>query len=196
MIGRFVTFAVALFAAVSSPAALSSQQPDSAMAMQKWQEYMTPGTAHQVLAKQAGDWTWTSKFWPAPGAPPEESSGTMTSRMMLGGRYLVEDWKGTAMEMPFEGHAINGYDNSKQQHFSVWTDNFGTGVSTSWGTYDEANRTITMSGSFVDPVTGREQTSRSVSRHVDDDHVIMEMYGPGPDGKEYKSLEIQTTRKG
>ncbi|HEY7462732.1 MAG TPA: DUF1579 domain-containing protein [Gemmatimonadota bacterium] len=181
--------------AVLTPVAARSQSPDSAAMMQKWQEYMTPGPAHQALAKQTGDWTWELTSWPAPGAPAQKSSGTMSARTIMGGRYLVEDWKGTAMEMPFEGQAVTGYDNAKKKYFSTWVDNFGTGIMTSWGTRDDAKRTMTMSGTFTDPMSGKDQTTRSVSREVDDNHFTFEMYGPGPDGKEYKTMEIQAERK-
>lgn len=181
--------------AVLAPAAARSQQPDSAAMMQKWQEYMTPGPAHQALARHAGDWAWELTSWPAPGAPAQKSSGTMSARTIMGGRYLVEDWKGTAMEMPFEGQAVTGYDNAKQKYFSTWVDNFGTGVMTSWGTRDDANRTMTMNGTFTDPMSGKDQTTRTVSREVDDNHFTFEMYGPGPDGKEFKTMEIQAERK-
>jgi hypothetical protein len=30
---------------------------------------------------------------------------------------------------------------------------------------------------------------------VDDNNQIMEMFGPGPDGKEFKMMEIKFTRK-
>ena len=181
--------------ALLSPAAARSQQPDSAAMMQKWQEYMTPGPAHQELAKQAGEWTWELTSWQAPGAPPQTSTGTMSASTILDGRYLVEDWKGTAMDMPFEGRALTGYDNAKKQFFSNWVDNFGTGVMTSWGTRDDASKTMTMKGSFTDPMTGKDQNVRSVSREVDDNHFTFEMFGPGPDGKEYKTMEIKAERK-
>ncbi len=191
---RRITCALAVLA-ILSPAAARSQEPDSAMMMQKWQQYMTPGPAHQELAKHVGDWTWELTSWPTPGAPAQKSSGTMSARTIMGGRYLVEDWNGTAMEMPFEGQAITGYDNAKGKYFSTWVDNFGTGVMTSWGTRDDASRTMTMSGTFTDPMTGKDQTTRSVGREVDDDHFTFEMYGPGPDGKEFKTMEIHAMRK-
>ena len=193
MIVRCLFYAFAALALLS-PAAARSQQPDSAAIMKAWQAYMTPWSAHQALAKQAGNWTWELTSWPAPGAPAEKSSGTMSARTILGGRYLVEDWKGTAMEMPFEGQGVTGYDNAKKQYFSTWVDNFGTGVMTSWGTRDDASKTTTMKGSFTDPMTGKEQNVRSINREIDDNHFTFEMYGPGPDGKEYKTMEIKAER--
>lgn len=192
---RRVTCVTILLATVLSPTIAPGQQADSAMMMQKWQEYMTPGPAHRYLAQDAGEWTWNSTFWPAPGAPPQKGSGTTSARTIMGDRYLVEDVKGTAMGMPFEGQGITGYDNAKRQYFSVWIDNFGTGLMTSWGTRDEGTRTMTMNGSFVDPTTGKEQRARTVKRHVDDDHFILEMYGAARDGKEFKTMELHAMRK-
>ena len=195
MIAHRLARALATLVLALAPALAHAQEPDSALMMQKWQEYMTPGPPHQQLAKVAGEWEWTSSWWMSPDAPPQTSSGTMTARPIMGGRYVVEDMKGTAMGMPFEGHALNGYDNAKDRYFSVWVDNFGTGVMTMWGTYDEATKTMTMEGSYIDPVTGKEKATRSVTKHVDDNHFVFEMFGPGPDGKEQRTMELHAKRK-
>jgi hypothetical protein len=36
---------------------------------------------------------------------------------------------------------------------------------------------------------------REIFKVIDDKNQLMEMYGPGPDGKEYKMMEIKLTRK-
>jgi hypothetical protein len=194
MTARFV-LAAALVAATLMPAAALAQQPDSAAMMQAWEAYMTPGPEHQRLASLAGDWTWNSTFWMAPGGPGEKSEGTMTAQPIMDGRYVIEQWNGTVMGGPFEGRSLSGYDNAKKQHWSVWVDNMSTGAMTSWGGYDESGQTMTMSGQFVDPMSGQEKTSRSVMRHVDENHFILEMFGPGPDGKEFKTMELHAFRK-
>jgi hypothetical protein len=38
-------------------------------------------------------------------------------------------------------------------------------------------------------------TLREVFKVIDDKTQMMEMYGPAPDGKEYKMMEIKLTRK-
>ena len=58
--------------------------------MAKWAEYATPGEGHARLAKLAGNWDYTMKWWMSPDAQPEESSGTMSAQMTMDGRYLVE----------------------------------------------------------------------------------------------------------
>lgn len=59
----------------------------------------------------AGSWIYTSKYWESEGAKPESSNGTAKLKMILGGRFMENDIKGKAMEMPFEGMGITGYNN-------------------------------------------------------------------------------------
>jgi hypothetical protein len=183
---------LALFAA---PARAQEPSAEQAAMMQAWMAYMTPGDAHQSLAKHAGEWTHTVTWWMEPGAPSQESTATSKSEMIMGGRYLSESFTGNMMGMPFEGHGLTGYDNARKKFFSVWIDNMGTGLMTGWGDYDEATKSLTITGEFVDPVTGEDKPYRQVMKAVSDDHMIMEMYVPATDGTEYKSMEIHSLRK-
>jgi len=96
----------------AAPAATSAAPAGgpSPAEMEAWQKSMTPGPQHEALAKLAGDWTFTNTMWMAPGQPPTESTGTMHAETTMGGRYVVEDWKGEMMGQPFEGHGTNAYN--------------------------------------------------------------------------------------
>ena len=115
----------------------------------------------------------------------------------MGGRYQVTNHTGTMMDMPFEGMAILAYDNARKEFISTWIDNVGTGVMTLKGTWDDATKSINLKGTCVDPSAGdgREMAVREVMKATDDNHQVMEMYGQGPDGKEFKMMEIKYTRK-
>jgi hypothetical protein len=180
----------------ATPAWAQEQQgADEQAMMQAWMTYMTPGEPHQILAKGVGDWEHTVKMWMTPDAQPTESTATSHSEMILGGRYLAEHFNGMMEGMPFEGNGITGYDNAKKKYFMGWIDNMGTGLMTGWGDYDPATKKFTYTGTFTDPMTGTDKNFRSVVTVVDDSHTIMEMYMPGPDGTEYKTMEIQSTKK-
>lgn len=168
-------------------------QDEEAM-MQAWMAYMTPGEAHSALTSQAGEWSHQVTMWMGPGAPATESTATSTAEAILGGRYLVERFSGNMMGMPFEGQALIGYDNAKQKFFSTWVDNMGTGVMAAWGTVDPTTHTLTLTGTVVDPMTGEDKPFREVHTHSGPNEKTMEMYGPGPDGQEYKMMEIHSTR--
>ena len=184
-----------LLAAASGTAQEVEMSAEDQLMMEKWTEYATPGEEHTHLAQFVGDWNWTARFWMEPGDEPMESTGTSSSEMAFGGRYLVERYDGTAMGQPFQGQGITGYDNYDEEYFAVWMDNHSTGVMVSRGTYDPATRTLTMTGTYDDVVTGKEVTMRGTTTIVDDDTIRYEAYTPGPDGEEFKSFELVSTRQ-
>ncbi|HUP00394.1 MAG TPA: DUF1579 domain-containing protein [Gemmatimonadota bacterium] len=200
MIRKLMTFTAAVAAyAITTGVPAAAQEVDMGaeeqLMMEKWTEYATPGEEHAHLAQLEGAWNWTARFWMAPGDEPMESSGTSSSEMAFGGRYLIEGYEGSAMGQPFEGHGMTGYDNRDEEYIAVWVDNHSTGVMISRGSYDPATRTLTMTGTYDDVVTGEEKTMRGVTTIVDDDTVRYEAYTPGPDGVEFKSFELVSTRQ-
>lgn len=196
------SIAVALsLLAVSALPALSQDKPKEpapAMGnsdMEAMMKAMAPGEQQKKLARLAGDWTFTNKAWMAPGQPPMESSGTMHGELLLGGRYVEHTWKGNFMGMPFEGRGTEAYDNVGKQYVNSWVDNMGTGIMYQTGTCDADVKVCTYHGDVWDPMTGKKATMKQVITWMDDNNFKNEMYGPGPDGKEAKMMEIVAKRK-
>lgn len=184
-------------AAPLQPQAPAEQQmtPQQKAQMDAWIKAMTPGKPHQELAGRAGTWEGKVSMWDAPGAQPQVSAARSERTMGLGGRVLLEHWTGSMMGMPFEGLGTSGFDNADGKWWSTWSDNFGTGVMTSVGTCDpDPKRGCTFTNTLVDPLTGKLATSRSTVLWLTPDDERMEMFGPGPDGKEFKMMEIVTHR--
>lgn len=164
--------------------------------MEAWMKAMTPGPQHQHLAAHTGTWSGTVKLWQAPGAPPEISQASSQRTLGLGGRVLIDHWTGSMMGMPFEGMGMTGYDNAAKRWWSTWSDNFGTGVMISYGNCaEDPTQGCTYSATFFDPTTGQEGKSRSVVSWPTPDQEKMEMFMVGPDGKEFKSMEILVRRQ-
>ena len=169
---------------------------DSATSMKNMMEYATPGEPHKMLAKSNGTWNGEVTMWWSSDAPPMTSKMTMTNKMVMDGRYQVSEAKGNMMGMPFNGMSTTGYDNHKKVYMSTWIDNMGTGVMKMEGPWDEATKTTTLTGKMIDPSTGRECDFKEVFKIIDDDHQLMEMYGPDQKtGKQFKTMEIKLTRK-
>lgn len=181
----------------SSTSTASAAPIDSATMMKNWQAYATPGEPHAMMTKWNGTWTGKATMWMAPGAPPTTSNVTGVNKMIYGGRYQQSTHSGDMMGMKFEGESIMGYNNAKKRFESAWFDNMGTGIVMMEGPWDEATKTLTLTGKTVDPtrMDGSEMTMRQVMRVIDDNQMVVEMYGPGPDGREYKNMEIALTRK-
>ncbi len=163
-------------------------------AMKAWQDYMTPGDVHKMIARSDGKWNADVSMWMKPGAEPEKSTGVCQIMMILGGRYQQSDFKGTMMGKPFEGMNLMGYDNARKMFMSTWVDNMGTGLMYMEGTWDEATKSVNSKGKSVDPVTGKDIDIREVHKFVDDNNQIIETYST-TDGKEMKTMEIKFTRQ-
>jgi len=177
-----------------SPPAQQAAAPSMDAAMAAMEAAGKPGPQHEHLAKMAGDWTYDITLW-MPGAPPYKSNGTMHAEMMMGGRYLHETWKGDMMGAPFEGHGTEGYDNVAKHWFGTWMDNMSTGMMTSTGSCNEAMDSCSFDAESYDPMSGQKTASRSTITWTGADSFKNEMYGPGPDGKEMKMMEIVAKRK-
>jgi hypothetical protein len=166
-----VALSVAAFVAA---AAVQDKKQEPAGAPPMDMPMTQAGPEHALLKKMAGTWDTTVKFM-IPGMPPDISKGSETSRM-LGDLWLLSDFEGTAMEAPFKGHGIMGYDPAKKKYVGVWVDTMSTHPQLSEGTYDERTRTMTMTAKGMDMATGQPVDQRHVSRFIDDDTAVFEMY--------------------
>ena len=154
----------------------------------------TPGAPHKAMAAKAGSYDAKVRSWQDPAGPAMESTGSVTRSMALDGRVMVEDFKGSMMGMPFNGHGMQGYDNVTGKYWSTWNDSMSTGVMLSEGTCD-AKQVCSFKGSWNDPLTKKVVTSRMTSRWTSPTVEVFEMYGPGKDGKEMKMMEITYTKR-
>jgi hypothetical protein len=154
-----------------------------------------PGDAHKKLDSMAGNWDTKATFWMMPGMDPMTSMGTSMNQWVMGGRYMEQRYKGDMDGMPFEGVGYTGYDNVKKQYWGTWMDNMSTGVMTSTGSISADGKTWEFTATMSDPMTGKDSTAKEKVTVVDADHHTLEMWVPGPDGKMFKNMEINYSRK-
>ena len=168
--------------------------PDEKAMMEAWQKAATPNENHKKLDPVIGTFDAKVTNWMAPGAPPMESTGVSENKWARGGRYVEVHFDGTFMGMPFSGIGYTGYDNIKKEYVSTWMDNMSTTVMMARGNV-EKNGDMTLSGSMPDPMTGKATPFTEKMKIIDNDHNVWEMWGPGPDGKNFKMMEITYSRK-
>lgn len=160
----------------------------------RWMDAVTPNENHKVLEALVGDWTATAKFWMAPGAEPEVSMAKSSNRWIYQGRYVEQLYHGIWNGQPFEGRGLWGYDNVAKQYQSSWVDSMSTQQFQSAGNFDPAKSTLTMTGDVSCPMTGSPRQTRSVTTIIDNNNHLFEMFSAGPDGAEFKGMEISYTR--
>lgn len=169
------------------------EAPDAAAMMAMYEEMAKPGPQHAALKALAGSWKANISAWMDPSAEPMKSTGTVERKMILGDRYLQEEFAGTFMDKPFSGFGISGYDNVSKKFVSTWIDTWSTGMMNSTGTADASFKTFTYKSDQPDPMSGMHM--KHVLKIVNNDKHVFEMFMIDKDGKEMKSMEIEYTRK-
>lgn len=172
----------------------SGSPMDPAM-VEKIKKLTSPSEAHEVLAPFEGSWSYTGTFWMAPGGPGQEMTGKADMSLVHDGRFLKQEFEGPWMGENFQGLGFTGYDNVKEEYVSTWMDNMSTGIMTVTGQYDQETKTLKLSGANSCPMTGEKtRFSRSEWSLIDSDHSTYRSYMAGPDGGEYKAMEISYSR--
>ena len=187
--------AAAAFADDKAKAAAKPAAPSQDEMMKAWAAVAAPGEAHKKLEPVVGSFTVATKMWMDPSKPPEATSGTSENKWALGGRFVEQRVEGTAMGQPFSGVGYTGYDNYKKKYVGSWMDTMGTMIMSSTGTADASGKKLTFWSTMDDVMTQKTMKVKSMVTIVDNDHHTYEMWAPGPDGKMFKSLEVQYTRK-
>ena len=92
----------------------SKLEMDSATMMKNWQDYMTPGDVHKMMASCDGARNGDVTVWMYPGAPEQKSKSTNVNKMIMNGLYQQSTHTGDMMGMPFNGQSTIAYDINKK----------------------------------------------------------------------------------
>ena len=115
-----------------------------------------PSPEHKILAMEEGVWD-AEITMTIPGQDSKDaakSKGVETNRL-LGGKWLISDFKGEFFGSSFEGHGVNGYDAKKGKYVGTWVDSMSQHIDLMEGTYDEKTKTLTLNADSVNPSTGK-----------------------------------------
>lgn len=171
----------------------SASEKDMEATRAAWQKSMTPGAGHERLVPMVGMWIARTTMSMDPGAPPQISEAVSDHRFILGGRYLEQSYRGTAMGMPFEGRGYTGYDNVKGRYVGTWMDTFGTGFMSSVGVGRPTSKKIDFEAESLDPSGKRIRFDCKITVQ-DNDHHTYEMWTKGPGGRRTRVMLVEYSR--
>jgi hypothetical protein len=167
------------------PTDLSPEQMQKA-----FEKASTPTAQHSSLNALVGHYTTETKMWMKPGADAEVTPGTADFSWALDGRFIDQKFTGSMMGKPFTGGGLIGFDTVAEKYQSTWQDSMSTQIMYSEGSADQSGRVITFRGDFSCPMSDSKKLSSKSVLTVGTDTHLYEMFVPGPDGKEYKTLEV------
>lgn len=161
--------------------------------MAAYMKVATPGEHHDYLKPLAGSWRTVAKMWTAPDQM-QISEGDCETEWVMGGRYLKEVCTGTMQGQPFSGMGLSGYDNMGKKYVGSWIDTMGTGILNWEGSLDSTRKVLTSTTTVMNPMTGKKDKVKMVTKIIDKDKHVFSMYGIH-DGKESLEFELTYTRK-
>jgi hypothetical protein len=191
-----VVLALALIFSFALPAFVAGQQMSKAEQemMEKQMKYAMVTKNHDFLKKYVGTWDVETKGWMSPGTDPMMGKGTMKNALIFDGRYVKCEFEGM-MGQPFKGLEIIGYDLFQNKYTTFWIDTMSTSFFLTSGTLDPTGMILTETGTAPDAMTGGTTKVKDVTTFLADGKFKFEMFMIGPDGKEFKSMELVATRK-
>ncbi len=153
-----------------------------------------PTVEHEQMAREAGTWDAKVTMWYEPGAEADLSTGVETNTM-LGSLWLLSKFEGQMAGAPFVGHSQTGYDPTQEKYVGTWIDSISPYMTSMLGVYDVKTHTLTMNTECRCFMTGEMRTGRLVTKYVDNNTKVMEMYGPDDSGNEYLMMRIDYKRQ-
>ncbi|HEX9082204.1 MAG TPA: DUF1579 family protein [Holophagaceae bacterium] len=164
--------------------------------LQGWMSEGTPVAEHARLRDYVGTWTTQQTDWLPSGRAWNQAAGTATFHLVLGGRFVQEDYTTTLDGKPFHALGLMGFDRQKKAYNSLWMDDLNTGFIALDGTFDGTGRVLTLLGGI--PAGGSDSASAAAWRVVDTwwdpDHHAVIWWGRGAAGQPVKLSQILYTR--
>ncbi|NIM12673.1 MAG: DUF1579 domain-containing protein [Candidatus Aminicenantes bacterium] len=161
-----------------------------------WKKYTFPGEKHKHLDYFVGEWESVQKLFRKSGeAVTRKQEITVVS--LFQGRFTKAHIKIKAdiMGIAPEGIVINGYDNYKEEFFSITFGNLGTEYFLTSGKLDKDGKVRIDRGDRKNIYTGEEYKIKAVTTIIDRDNYVYEYYRIASDGNERKTMEITYKRK-
>jgi len=150
---------------------------------------MPPSPPAEWIQKAEGKWDCKLEMF---GEHASTSAGEATFTGILNGTILRQEFKSDMGGMPFEGLGYSHYDSAKNKCTDIWMDNMGGGMMVTTGSKDDKG-VATVTGE-TDFGFGPMKVTNTV-RWVNDDTMVFEMAGPGPDGKQATMMRCTYNRR-
>jgi hypothetical protein len=151
---------------------------------------------HNQLQEIIGNWEGNTKTWFEPGVVADESPMTGSIRPVLGGRFLMHEYKGSLNGEAFEGIAFYGFDIASNVFQSAWIDSFHMGTGILFSTETASDKGFSVLGSYGGPDIPEPWGWRTTINVIDSDHIKISAYNISPEGQEDIATETTYTRIG
>jgi hypothetical protein len=135
----------------------------------------TPGVEHGRLARREGSYTTVTRHFAAAGAAGSEVTGKAELRMILGGRFLLEEYRSDRTGGP-EGARLLAFDGTLGRYQAAWANAGSTALVHLEGEAKDGGALIALRGTLHD-VDKEALTLRVHIREIDPDRFLVVVGG-------------------
>lgn len=104
--------------------------------------------AHKKLQNMCGQWRGTTQTFFEPEILADESTIIGSINPILGGRFMLHEYKGNLQGKPYEGFVIYGYALTEEKFQSAWMDTFHMGTSIMFSESNNSNGGLHLIGNY------------------------------------------------
>lgn len=146
-----------------------------------------PTKEHEWLKGRVGTWETTVTCM------GQTTRGTEVTKAH-GDFWVISDFEGSFMNMPYKGHGLMTFDPDKKKFVSTWCDTMSPTLMVSEGTTDAAGKVLTMEGTCKG-MEGVPVTSKQVMEIKDNDSCTFTMYDKAKGPSDPMAMKIEYKRK-
>ena len=153
---------------------------------------------HSQLKKMEGVWEGLAKTWFEPDKIADESPVRATMKLILDGKFILHEYKGSFGGKPLEGIAIIGYHLDLKKFQCAWIDSFhnGSALMFSEGKRGVEGFKVLGSYAYVTPEMEQHWGWRTQIEIVGEDEILIRAYNISPEGEEAMATEIEYKKTG
>ena len=192
-----VVFLAALVLPVYAQEKNQEMSEEQKKMMESWKKYTFPCEQHKHIEYFVGEWQSIIKSWNEPGKEPAVRTQEIRVESFFDGRFTRAHIKTDASDigMILETMVINGYDNFKQEFFSITLSSQRTDYYLTAGKLDKTGKIRTDTAVRTDIFTGEPYRVKAITTIINQDKYTYEYYQIDPEGNEVKKMDITYTRK-